>query len=692
MKTHTYLIKFLLAVFLCFEVTGAYAEEVLSCEEIFTYAKFDLPREQLVAPSEIRTRWIHAQQRFAKDFFKKSRNRKALEAFYFKEFDESRSLMTYNAPQKAFNLYLMNRGLGKATELVYQKTNAAGKLETRILYSTHSEVRNGSVFSTQYSVSPNNKYVVVSEGRNGTTDLYNFRIIEIQSGLEVGAIKDLSSATPVWTGYEDFAYLKSVESGLFWKHAEIANSIEEKPLQYSNNVFHSKDKKFFFAKDGNSKKYLKTLEGNNWQEIDFEVESFIEGPIGNEIYAVAKTENGFGEIRAVTIVNGIPQMNSRLVHKSEEGKVIRGSWQQAGQLVVYENSKIAKNLKILSKDGAVVKNLGMPSCCTVYDVEMTDLSKITIAFISPIVSYRKISIDLVKNQYLDEDPNTVMMTDDSGQEYETEFVEFQSADGGNIPMRLVYKKGLKRDSSNPLVMPGYGGFRDSGHYFPSYTATSHLALKSGAIWATPALRGGGEFGDAWFKSGVLENKQNTINDYIAAAEFLVKYGYSRPEKMAAIGWSGGGFLMGSVLTQRPDLFGVVVVGNGVLDMMNKETLDFKRNKGFKQEYGDSQTPEFQKVIAAYAPLNNVKPAIYPTVVIANGISDTRVNGAHSYQFTQALQSAQLGPKPIVQIALKNAGHFLTDARYQKLISWRANVMIWSTIFDTIGVEVLPKVP
>ncbi|HVP11223.1 MAG TPA: prolyl oligopeptidase family serine peptidase [Phycisphaerae bacterium] len=243
--------------------------------------------------------------------------------------------------------------------------------------------------------------------------------------------------------------------------------------------------------------------------------------------------------------------------------------------------------------------------------------------------------------------------DFNSDEYETKQVFYTSKDGTKVPMFIVYKKGLKLDGSNPTLLYGYGGFDVS--LTPSFSISRAVWMEMGGVYAMANLRGGGEYGKAWHDAGRLVNKQNCFDDFIAAAEWLIANKYTKKDKLAVLGGSNGGLLIGAVETQRPDLFGACLPAVGVMDM-----LRFKRfTCGWEwvSDYGDVDTPEGFKVLNAYSPLQNIKPGTkYPATMITTADHDDRVVPLHSFKFAAALQAAQAGPAPILIRIETRAGH------------------------------------
>ncbi len=237
--------------------------------------------------------------------------------------------------------------------------------------------------------------------------------------------------------------------------------------------------------------------------------------------------------------------------------------------------------------------------------------------------------------------------------FETEQVFFPSRDGTRIPMFLVHRKGLPRDGRNPTILYGYGGFQIS--LTPSFSSARIAWLEMGGLYAVANLRGGGEYGKAWYDAGRLARKQNVFDDFIAAAEWLVASGWTSRERLAINGGSNGGLLVGAAMTQRPDLFGAAVPQVGVMDMLrfHKFTLGW----GWKSDYGSSETKEGFETLIRYSPLQNLRPGTrYPATLVTTADHDDRVVPAHSFKFIAELQADQAGPAPVLARIETRAGH------------------------------------
>jgi len=238
-------------------------------------------------------------------------------------------------------------------------------------------------------------------------------------------------------------------------------------------------------------------------------------------------------------------------------------------------------------------------------------------------------------------------------QYETKQVFYNSKDGTRIPMFLTYKKGLKLDGENPVLLYGYGGFDIS--LTPFFSVPNLVWLEMGGVYAQPNLRGGGEYGEAWHLAGTKLHKQNVFDDFIAAAQWLIANHYTSTPKLAISGASNGGLLIGACLTQRPDLFGAALPEVGVMDMLRFQK--FTIGWGWTSDYGSSDNPEEFKAIYAYSPLHNLKTGTkYPPTLVTTSDHDDRVVPGHSFKFAATLQADQAGPAPVLIRIETKAGH------------------------------------
>ncbi|MDE6265852.1 MAG: prolyl oligopeptidase family serine peptidase [Muribaculaceae bacterium] len=268
------------------------------------------------------------------------------------------------------------------------------------------------------------------------------------------------------------------------------------------------------------------------------------------------------------------------------------------------------------------------------------------------------------------------------EDYVTEQVFYASADSTLVPMFITYKKGLKKDGTNPVYLYGYGGFNIS--LPPSFSANLLYFLEQGGIYAQANLRGGSEYGEEWHQQGTKMNKLNVFNDFIAAAEYLINEGWTTKDLMTISGGSNGGLLVGAVTNMRPDLFRVAIPRVGVMDMMRYHLFTIGWN--WASDYGTSaDSPEMAKYLLSYSPIHNIKDdgTQYPAVLVTTADHDDRVVPAHSFKYAATLQAANTGDSPKLIRIDSNAGHGAGKPMSKTIDEWTD---MYAFIFKNIDRE------
>ncbi|QEL16101.1 prolyl oligopeptidase family serine peptidase [Limnoglobus roseus] len=267
-------------------------------------------------------------------------------------------------------------------------------------------------------------------------------------------------------------------------------------------------------------------------------------------------------------------------------------------------------------------------------------------------------------------------------DYEVKQVFYPSKDGTKIPMFIAHKKGIPMDGTNPVLLYGYGGFNIS--LPPSFSTSRVQWMEMGGVLAVANLRGGGEYGDAWHRAGTKLTKQNVFDDFIGAAEYLIKEKYTSPKKIGIQGGSNGGLLVGACMTQRPDLFGACLPAVGVMDMLRFQ--NFTAGRFWVDDYGSSADPEQFKALYAYSPYHNLKPGTkYPATLVTTADTDDRVVPGHSFKFIAKLQYSQSGDAPVLARIETKAGHGAGKPT-TKVIEETADQ--WAFLVKNLGVKVV----
>jgi prolyl oligopeptidase len=260
-----------------------------------------------------------------------------------------------------------------------------------------------------------------------------------------------------------------------------------------------------------------------------------------------------------------------------------------------------------------------------------------------------------------------------------ERVTVTSRDGSRAPLFLAHRKDLPRDGLRPAVLTGYGGFDVS--MLPGWTPSAIPFLERGGTYALAVLRGGGEFGEAWHKAGMLDRKQNVFDDFIAAAEWLIANKVTTTDRLGIFGGSNGGLLVGAALTQRPDLFRAVVCGVPLLDMLRYHR--FRLAALWTAEYGSPDDADAFRWLHAYSPYHRVRDGVaYPAVLLHAAASDTRVDPMHARKMAARLAAATSSGRPILLQIETQAGHGAGKPLAKVLAQLTDE---WSFLFSELGV-------
>jgi prolyl oligopeptidase len=323
-----------------------------------------------------------------------------------------------------------------------------------------------------------------------------------------------------------------------------------------------------------------------------------------------------------------------------------------GRLVVHFVHNVASALKVYTVEGKVLGGIALPGLGTASGLsgrwDNNELFFDFTSFTIPRTTYRyNMNGGILEVWSRDEVP---FVSD----KYEVRQVWYSSKDGTKVPMFLVYTKGVKLDGRRPTLLYGYGGFNVS--LTPTFSSMVATWLEEGGVYALANIRGGGEFGEAWHRAGMLDKKQNVFDDFLAAAEWLISNRYTDQSRLAIRGGSNGGLLVGAALTQRPDLYQAVLCEFPDLDMVGY--YRFKNiNAPALLEYGNASDPEQFKYLFAYSPYQRVRGGTrYPAVLLMTGDADTRVPPLQARKMTARLQSASSSGRPVLLLYDTKAGH------------------------------------
>lgn len=348
-----------------------------------------------------------------------------------------------------------------------------------------------------------------------------------------------------------------------------------------------------------------------------------------------------------------------------------------GKLIAQYLKDVTTRLYVLDMNGKKENEIELPGLCKVDGLESDRKDSLVFfsynTFTAPAIIYKYNIIN--NNLSIWFKPEIDFKSED----YETKQVFYESKDGTKIPMFITCKKGIKLDGNNPCFLFGYGGF--NSYYSPEFKIDRAVFLENGGIYAIPGLRGGGDYGEDWHKAGIKCLKQNVFDDFIAAAEYLIKEKYTSSAKLAIHGRSNGGLLIGAVMTQRPELARVAIPTVGVMDMLryHKFTIGW----AWASDYGTSDSLNYFNCLIKYSPLHNIKEVEYPATLVTTGDHDDRVVPAHSFKFMATLQEKQKGNNPVLIRIDTNAGHGSGKPTSKQIDEFSD---IWSFVFYNTGMK------
>jgi prolyl oligopeptidase len=641
------------------------------------------PYRPLEDPEAPATRaWIEAENRLTESWLSTIPQRKTLRERLTKLWNYER----YSPPVREGGLYFFTKNDGLQPQPVLY---VLGRLDgtPRVLLDPNALSKDGTVALASWTVSRDGRHLAYGLATAGS-DWNEWRVLDVGTGKETGdLLKWVKFSDAAWTadgkgfyysrydapkpGTEFEAIVKNQK--LFYHRLGTPQSedllVYERPddpeLGFGASV--SDDGRYLVVgvwkgTDTRNRIYVRDLKRKDAPFVklfdDFDARYEVVDNAGTLFYV--STDKDAPRGRVVTVDLGVfekaattdPKAKPVLVDViPQSSEVIRSVGMIADRLVVIYMKDAAEEARIFTLAGKPEKKIVLPTLGLLggFAGKRTDAETFYsfTSFTCPTTIFRydfaSGTSSVFRRPKVDFDPAA----------YETTRVFYSSKDGTRVPMFLVHRKGMKRDGRNPTYLYGYGGFDIS--LGPSFSPARIAWLESGGIYAQPSLRGGSEYGEEWHKAGMLAKKQNVFDDFIAAAEWLVKNRWTSPRHLGIVGGSNGGLLVGAVLNQRPDLFGAAVPQVGVMDMLrfNRFTIGW----AWVSDYGSPEDPMAFKWIHAYSPLHNIrKGARYPAVLAVTADHDDRVVPAHSFKYIAALQAAQGGEAPILIRIETRAGH------------------------------------
>ena len=597
-------------------------------------------------------------------------------------------------PHKVENMYYAwhNNGL-QNQNVLYRSADPCEQGELVLDPNLLSE--DGTVAVTNFSFSPKGKYLAYGVSSKGS-DWQVMHILDLETLQNIPDIlHHLRHTKPSWLPdesgffYSGFPAPKSSEVleadaknmmvrlhmlGQCQTEDRLIYKDDENP-EWNFTFFTDEDKKWSFINV-----WYSTLSKNKlfyrpvlkldapWIAIadDFEECWDVVGVVDDVVYIETQQEAPFKKIVSVKLSeNGISDWKTVV---ADSGEMLEYVIIVNNQLLCVTLHHATHRLMLYGLDGRFIREITLPTAGTIsgYFAKQKD-SDIYIQFTSVLYP------NTILNYDFEEDAMTTTFApniDFDLENYETVQEFYISKDGTRVPMFITKRKGTLKDGNNPAYLYGYGGFEIS--MTPSFSAAVLAWIDQGGIYAEACLRGGNEYGEAWHRSGMLESKQNVFDDFISAAEYLINQNYTSKDKIGIHGGSNGGLLTGACLTQRPDLFGAVIVAVPVLDMLNYHRFTIGRY--WIGEYGSADNPEQFPFLYKYSPLHNVKMnVVYPPTLILTADTDDRVVPNQARKFAATLQAADGGANPIFIRIEKSAGHGMGKP-VSKVIEERADLL------------------
>jgi prolyl oligopeptidase len=607
--------------------------------------------------------WIDAENRYTESILGALPGRDRLE----QQISTLMKVDTVMTPHEEGGRYFFSkRGADQELFVVYVRNGLGGKDE--VLLDPHPLSPDHSTSIGLADLSPDGK-LAVYQVRRGGEDETTIKLLDVDSR------KDLPDQLPR-ANYLSVS-LKHDKSGLYYSRQLTGGS---RVFYHALNTASGKDQEIFgegygpekilstSISDGGRYLIIHVLYGSSAEKTEVYYQDLVtKGPIlplakdvaarfiayavGDQLFLHTNWKAPNGRILAVDLRNSGQDHWREIV--AESGAVIEGLSPAGGKLFVNYTHNASSQLRVFEPDGKPVGEVDLPSLGTVSGLSgRWHSNEAFFEFSSFHVPPAVYHYDVAKrHQEVWARTNVPVESD----RFEVKQVWYESNDKTKVPMFLLHLKGLKLDGMRPTLITGYGGFDIS--VTPTFSQQAVLWAVHGGVFALPSLRGGGEFGENWHRAGMLEKKQNVFGDFIAAAEWLVREGYTNPSKLAIMGRSNGGLLVGAALTQRPDLYRAVICGYPLLDMIRYQR--FLVAQYWVPEYGSSEDPGQFKYLYAYSPYHHVKKGTeYPAVLFMTGDFDTRVDPLHARKMAALLQWATAPPasRPVLLHYDTKAGH------------------------------------
>ncbi|MDD4199417.1 MAG: prolyl oligopeptidase family serine peptidase [Paludibacter sp.] len=647
--------------------------------------------------SEETEAWVIAQNQVTYSYLEKIPFRNKLK----ERFTELMNYPKYSSPKKVNNKYYFYKNDGLQNQSVLYELDSL-TAEPKVLLDPNKLSTDGTVALSQASFSKDGKYLAYSIAKSGS-DWNEIFVMEIATrNLLSDHIEWVKFSGISWQGdgFYYSAYSKP-ETGKEYSNKneyqkvfyhKIGQTQDKDNIIYENKQFAlrncgaviTEDEKFLFISENESTSgnslLMKDLTKANAKPVliapgfksDFDVIDHYQG----KIYVLTNYKAPNQQLMVFDPAK--PQLENWQTLVPETKNVLGSASIIGGKLFLNYLQDASHHLLAYNTEGKQLFEVKLPTIGTVGISGNMDDNEAFYTFTSytfPPTIYR---YDVAENKAELFRKSEVAF---NSEDYISEQVFYTSKDGTKVPMSITYKKGMKKNGKNPVMLYGYGGFNIS--LLPGFSAVRIPFLEKGGIYAIANLRGGGEYGELWHKAGTKMQKQNVFDDFIAAAAYLIAEKYTNPKKLAINGGSNGGLLIGACMTQRPDLFAVAIPEVGVLDMLRYQK--FTIGWAWATDYGKVEdSKEMFEYLLGYSPLHNLKKGTnYPATLITTGDHDDRVVPAHSFKFAATLQAANSGKNPTLIRIDVNAGHG-AGKPISKIID--AQTDVWAFVMQNLGMR------
>lgn len=664
----------------------------------------DDPYRWLEDPSSVDTRqWVDEQNKRTNAHLERFPEKKAIE-------DQLSTLTNYpkyTVPTKEGDYYYYHKNNGLQNQAIFYRTKDLGGSEEEVVIDPHLFSTDGTAAITNISFNEDGTKLAYGISYNGS-DWQDVHIKDLLTG------KDYPERLQ-WCKFSQIAWPKTGE-GFYYNRYPEQDEFSFKDASYHNKVYWhklgtSQDKDIIIFEDPEQKElsfspticndhtylllhvnngtepktniYYRLLEDDGSFTPLFKERTDYFTFIGNDdhiFYLYTNKNAPKGRVIAIDLLH--PEEENWKEVIQEQHQVISFVKLINQRFVVSMMENAYDQLWIYTKEGKLEYEVGLPNFITILNaVGKENDDELFISYTSFHSPPQILKYDFTKQTLEGVFSNGATQTND---DFETEQIFYTSKDGTKIPMFLTYKKGLMRTGDHPVLLYGYGGYNIS--MTPSFSPSQRLWLENGGIYAVANIRGGGEFGEEWHTAGILEKKQNSFDDFIAAAEWLIDETYTNKEKIAIMGGSNGGLLVGACITQRPDLFGAAICLVPVTDMLRFQ--HFTVGRFWTTEFGNAETSHKDfKNMYRYSPLHNVETGrTYPPTLITTADSDDRVAPLHAKKFVATLQEKQGERNETFLLVEKDAGHGLGKPT-SKIIEHQTN--IYTFLFKELGMHISP---